>query len=441
MRFAWAFLMVHMTLCCLFAELHAQYFGGNGDGYTTLESPDLSLDDSNIYAGGSGDGYAMASSPAGPLSATSPLPHDFLFLAEDEVNRDKLEFSAGDIHSNNDISFDKGQPDQTDHVGNITAVNEFKLRKRNLVEGDVAAGDLDMSSKAVVTGTAEDNASVTVVPLPVLTPFAANNDDREVDKDETLALAPGTYGDLEVNKRSTVQLTHDGNSGEYFFGTADFGKKTVLEIDVSSGPVVINVVDEFEFGGGSKMVLLPNGEDDSELVTLNYLGDKKVDIDEEVDFFATIVAPAAEVSFGEDSFFRGAICAYFIQLHDGGTFLHHGASSAPAPLAKSANPSSLTFENPDLPTSFALQQNYPNPFNPTTTINFSVPEAGAVTLTIYNLRGQLVQTLISDDRAAGAYSVVWSGRDATGAQVASGLYLYRLQAGEFVSVRKMMFMK
>ncbi len=77
---------------------------------------------------------------------------------------------------------------------------------------------------------------------------------------------------------------------------------------------------------------------------------------------------------------------------------------------------------------FALMQNYPNPFNPSTTISFSLPEASNVTLAIYNLRGQLIRTLHSGALSAGHHRMVWDGRDSHGVKVASGVYLYRLEA-------------
>jgi hypothetical protein len=81
----------------------------------------------------------------------------------------------------------------------------------------------------------------------------------------------------------------------------------------------------------------------------------------------------------------------------------------------------------DLPVmKLALQQNRPNPFNPSTEIAFALPVAQMITLRIYDIEGHLVRTLIDEKRPTGAHTVVWRGKDATGAQVASGLYFYRL---------------
>jgi hypothetical protein len=90
-----------------------------------------------------------------------------------------------------------------------------------------------------------------------------------------------------------------------------------------------------------------------------------------------------------------------------------------------------------LPTEYALQQNYPNPFNPSTEIKFSLPEASQTELVIFNVLGQKVRTLIDGQLTAGEYQISWDGKDADGKDVSSGLYLYRLKAGESTLTRKM----
>ena len=95
----------------------------------------------------------------------------------------------------------------------------------------------------------------------------------------------------------------------------------------------------------------------------------------------------------------------------------------------------------NLPEGFELAQNYPNPFNPTTTIDFSLPEAQHVTLEVVNIQGQVVRTLVDDVRSAGDHSVEWDATSDNGNRVASGVYFYRLSAGDHVASRKMTFLK
>jgi len=89
----------------------------------------------------------------------------------------------------------------------------------------------------------------------------------------------------------------------------------------------------------------------------------------------------------------------------------------------------------------SLSANYPNPFNPTTTIEFSLPTAGQVELSIYNVTGQKVITLIDQVYSAGEYQVVWNGKDARGNSVTSGVYFYKLSTGQYSKTKKMIMVK
>ncbi len=90
---------------------------------------------------------------------------------------------------------------------------------------------------------------------------------------------------------------------------------------------------------------------------------------------------------------------------------------------------------------FALSQNYPNPFNPTTTIKFQIPEQTRVTLEVYSSIGEKIATLVNEVKEAGFYSVLWSGKNDNNQQVATGIYIFRINAGKFSSIKKMMLLK
>jgi len=90
---------------------------------------------------------------------------------------------------------------------------------------------------------------------------------------------------------------------------------------------------------------------------------------------------------------------------------------------------------------FGLSQNYPNPCNPETTIKYGIAEDCAVTLKIYNLAGQLIKTLVDEYQTAGYYTITWFGDSDAGQEVASGVYFYRIKAGDFVSTKKMVVLK
>lgn len=100
-----------------------------------------------------------------------------------------------------------------------------------------------------------------------------------------------------------------------------------------------------------------------------------------------------------------------------------------------------TGDTPGVPNAVALNQNYPNPFNPSTTIRFDLPVAGPARLDIVDARGRHVRSLVSGDMPAGYHSVRWDGTDDAGRPAASGLYFYRLEAGEQLQQRKMLLLK
>ncbi len=94
-----------------------------------------------------------------------------------------------------------------------------------------------------------------------------------------------------------------------------------------------------------------------------------------------------------------------------------------------------------VPVRFALQQSYPNPFNPSATISYSLEKPVPVRLVVYNLLGQRVKALVETHQQAGNHVVVWDGTDCSGRRVASGVYLYRLEAGSFTATKKMVMIK
>jgi predicted CXXCH cytochrome family protein len=98
-------------------------------------------------------------------------------------------------------------------------------------------------------------------------------------------------------------------------------------------------------------------------------------------------------------------------------------------------------EDEPVPSTFVLKQNYPNPFNPSTIISFSLPGKSMVKVDVYDVTGKLISTLVNESMDRGTYSVTWDGNDSRGARVASGVYLYKMQAGNFISTKKMLMIK
>jgi hypothetical protein len=101
----------------------------------------------------------------------------------------------------------------------------------------------------------------------------------------------------------------------------------------------------------------------------------------------------------------------------------------------------LALDGIGLPDVFALHNNYPNPFNPVTNISYDIPEVAQVTLDIYNISGQKVRTLAQGHHEPGRYRIQWNATNDYGNPLSSGMYIYRIRAGDFVSVKKLILMK
>ncbi len=96
----------------------------------------------------------------------------------------------------------------------------------------------------------------------------------------------------------------------------------------------------------------------------------------------------------------------------------------------------LVLEEKIIPAVFSLEQNYPNPFNPSTTIKYGLPENARVRLTIYNTLGQRVEEIINQEQEAGYHKIIWNA-----GKYASGVYIYRIEAGRYINAKKLILMK
>ena len=101
----------------------------------------------------------------------------------------------------------------------------------------------------------------------------------------------------------------------------------------------------------------------------------------------------------------------------------------------------LGLDDIQIPFQYSLYQNYPNPFNPVTTLRYDLPEDALVNITIYDMMGRVVKTLINDQQTAGYRSTLWNATNNAGSPVSAGIYLYTIQAGDFRQTRKMVLLK
>lgn len=153
-----------------------------------------------------------------------------------------------------------------------------------------------------------------------------------------------------------------------------------------------------------------------------------------VDFCALPIYPALDLFGALGTYDHGGLC--FDQPITG-----PDANYRQAPLTCVDNsPASVTHAVATVQVP-ALAQNYPNPFNPTTEIAFDLSAASHIVLAVFDLAGQRIRTLINDTQPAGRHRAVWNGTDESGADVAPGIYLYRLETGNSVNTKKMVLLR
>lgn len=150
----------------------------------------------------------------------------------------------------------------------------------------------------------------------------------------------------------------------------------------------------------------------------------------------------APLGSGVDGTVR-TLTAYRDLLCVGGEFTHAGEKPSSFFAVWNKQTPTGTGDDPhlELPDGYQLSQNYPNPFNPSTQIEYDLPTKSQVTVTVYNLLGQKVRTLVDRVESAGIHTVEWDGRTDAGEKSATGMYLYRIEAGEFKQTKKMLLVK
>jgi hypothetical protein len=131
----------------------------------------------------------------------------------------------------------------------------------------------------------------------------------------------------------------------------------------------------------------------------------------------------------------GDMTTYKVYRSTTGTFtlFEEWTIGGPMPIVMAASKS--------VPARYSLSDNYPNPFNPSTTIKFTMPTSGRVKLSIFDLQGRLVSTLVDEEYPVGRHEVIWKGRDNSSRSVSSGTYFYRITTKGFVETKKMLLLK
>lgn len=437
---------------------------GNGSNLFGIEQIALSPDQSKLYVPqtNSLDVYdantlafvtsitdasiSNASGVALPPGVLQPRQseHPFTILAAEEVTLQKDAYVEGEVHSNGDAEYKR----RSMQIGNAAVYNEIEIHRQSMIDGDATAPVFDYkggASASNITGTATVDA-VDMIDLPAIAAFSTGSEAVEVKKDETSDLDPGAYAGVKVRDDATLNLAHDGSSGDYYFASLELGKRATLNVDASLGEVNIYVDGKLSFIRHAVFNAF-DGANPSEKVTIWSSDDGSIKVRDNVVFNGcNLIAPDAEVRFQKRSFFKGAVCARAVDVQKTAVVVNHQSLMTPAEA--SARAWAIYKEDLNagegssaLPDGYELSQNFPNPFNPTTTIRFALPEDATVSLRIYNIHGQLVRTLANGSFSAGSHNFTWDGTDENGLNVVSGMYFYQLQSRDYQEVKKMLMLK
>lgn len=377
-----------------------------------------------------------------------------------------ITFNTPNMNSNRDMGLD-------DVVigGNITVQNTGSARWRLTSASAADTAIVTIMGDVIV----EDGAFETQGTGNALTVFEVHHHGNVVVTGGNFSVARGSQGS---GSGSTHWYLHEGNfsmsgattqnsnpTNAWFIFNKQQGVQTIELTDVTfgGGGLAIEVSDSTtldfgssELGGNGLFVLNPGatlataneGGIDS---TLQTTGGVTLDPGANYTFNGTsaqvtgtllpttvnnlTIDNAAGVALSQETTINGVlrlVSGVFdntieFTLGDNGTISEEGGS-----LLSPVSVEQLT----GIPTVFALFQNYPNPFNPSTTVRYDVPEATQVTLKIYDVKGRELAELVNRRHEAGAYEVTWDARG-----FASGVYYYRISAGDFTSVRKLVLMK
>jgi len=223
-----------------------------------------------------------------------------------------------------------------------------------------------------------------------------------------------------------------GGNSDYGYGIAvdDSGNAYVTGYTVSSNFPTLNPYQSTNRGGDDVFVTKLSSSGNS-LIYSTYLGGEDTDIGEGI-----------AVDGSGNAYVTGwTLSSNFPTLNPYQSTYQGFDVFVTKLYADASNDVSDELTLGSLPEKPALDQNYPNPFNPSTEIGFELPKPSFVSLDVFDVLGRKVLTLISERLAAGSKRVQWNGRNNTGAEVASGVYFYRLRTGNHIEVKKMVLLK
>jgi hypothetical protein len=279
-----------------------------------------------------------------------------------------------------------------------------------------------------------------------LTSYIIYRDDLAID---TVSLSVSTYQDRAVewgpHSYFVTSLYNDSED------CGESGPSNIVNLNLENSAPPAPVIQQPEDGHG---IVVAQGDMDNAFPFIwTVVNDPDNDPVTYVVSMTDDMGAVADTTMSTAGWFPtiGELAA--VQLEDSVDFMTHtwtvyaadpwdttAASNGPRTLTIDVS-GMLSLDGIDLPQVFALHNNYPNPFNPVTNITYDIPEVAQVTLDIYNVSGQKVRTLAQGQHEPGRYRIQWNATNDYGNPLSSGMYIYRIHAGDFVSVKKLILMK
>ena len=408
--------------------------------YHSVNHGDIPTGDNNIYF--TGFLYEVGMNHYGQnvwSTMREQSQENAVLVAEEDIKAKSLDAVWGNLCSNDDIYIRSGSPSTI--TGNLIALDRVRISKNNTIVGDVYAGhSLAISSSSTITGRAVEDT--TMPPFFLLEPeFTGGTTDIEVPPGGSYTLTPGHYHKVRVNKNATINLL----PGTYYIHEFRVEKYAHVNVDISNGPVQVNIANKLMVRDYVEFTINPTGPDYTRQFSIAVAGRNKVRFGKNCIFRGELHAPRQSISLKSNFKMKGVIRGYRIRVGRHAVLYHHDAPYSLPKMDLNNTPS----EELAIPIHFDLQQNFPNPFNPSTTITYSLPTDCQVKLQVFDILGQEVATLVNNHNDAGIHKVIWNGKDRTGHTVASGIYIYRISAtpvdgaqkAPFVKTRRMIFMK
>lgn len=264
------------------------------------------------------------------------IDHEFLLLADHDINGGRVHRLDGAMHANSAISLSNGlgisQGGPTIYDSDMTAGSQISVGRNNTVNGDITSPSVSLGNNTVVNGTVTETTVLAEL-LPSLS-YSAGGTNISVPASGTLSLVPGSYGSLTVGDAATLVLS----SGDYYFNSILINQDAIISIDIATGPVSINSTTQIIMQEDLTMDMIPGGDDESEYLKIQSLTD--IFVQDGSKILGQLIAPQGQINIGDDVTFRGSVCADYINIGSS-EILHHDAQESSSALIVVRPPTAL----------------------------------------------------------------------------------------------------